>query len=170
MRESSSLIVFFVLNGFFSNLVSLEDCIAQITNIVYGLIPSEERPSYIRQALNKKMPDGNLTLHFRAFHAIGQDGPDKTGSLFNIAKEIRNQLVHDDIDGVVISSSPISLSGSPAAPKLHFHNSFFAPNTDSANTEITAFCQNAYDETVSFVDECYKLIRDDLQDNDVLPV
>ena len=78
--------------------------------------------------------------------------------------------MHDDIDGVMISSSSISLSGSPVVPKLHFRNSFFAPNTNSANTEMVAFCQNAYDETVNFVDECYRLIHTDLQQSGVLPV
>ena len=171
LREVSSLIVFFFLNGFFSNLVSLEDCIAKIINIVYDLSLSEGRPSYIRQALNNKVPNGDLTRYLRAFHAIGQDGkPDKTGSLFNIAKEIRNQLTHDDIDGVVISSSPISLSGSPAAPKLHFHNSFFPSNAVLTNTEMIAFCQNAYDEAVNFVDECYRLICANLQQSGVLPI
>ena len=169
--ENLALIVLIVLNGFFSNLVSLEDYIAKIINIAYDLIPSEERPSYIRQALDNKMPNGNLIPHLRVFHAIGQDGkPDKTGSPFNIAKEIRNQLMHDDIDGVMISSSSISLSGSPTVPKLHFRNSFFDPNTDSANTEMVAFCQNAYDETVNFVDECYRLIHTDLQQGGVLPI
>ena len=169
--ENLALIVLIILNGFFSNLVSLEDYIAKIINIVYDLIPSEERPSYIRQALDNKMPNGNLVPHLRVFHAIGQDGkPDKTGSPFNIAKEIRNQLMHDDIDGVMISSSSISLSGSPTVSKLHFRDSFFPPNTDSANTEMVVFCQNVYDKTISFVDECYRLIHADLQQSGVLPI
>ncbi len=78
--------------------------------------------------------------------------------------------MHDDIDGVVVSFSAISLSGSPVAPKLHFHNSFFPANTVPANTEIIAFCQNVYDETISFVDECYRLIWDDLQNSGSLPI
>lgn len=171
LPENSASVVFIVLSGFFSNLVSLEDCIAQVINIVYDLKPSDDRPSYIRQALDNKFPNGNLIRHLRAFHAIGQDGkPNKKGSTFNIAREIRHQLVHDDIDGVMISSSSIFLSGSPAVPKLHFHNSFFPPNTNPANTEMITFCQNAYDETVNFVDECYWLIRDDLQHSSVLPI
>ena len=169
LRERSSLVVFIVLNGFFSNLVSLEDCIAKIINIAYDLIPSDERPSDIGKALNNKMPHGNLTTHLRTFHAIGQDGKmNETGSLFNIAKGIRNKLVHDDIDDVVIAFSSISLSGAPAVPKLHFHDTFFLPNP--ANTEMITFCQNVYDETLNFVDECYKLIRDDLQHSGSLPV
>ena len=170
LPENTALIVFIVLNGFFSNLVSLEDYVVETIKIIYDLKPSDERPSYIRQALDNKLPKAPLTAHLRAFHAIGQDGkPDKTGSAFNIAKKIRNQLMHDDIDSVMISSSPIALSGSPASPKLHFHNSFFPPNTDPATTEIIAFCQNVYDETVSFIDECYRLIHADLQQSGVLP-
>ena len=169
--EKLALIVLIVLNGFFSNLVSLEDYIAKVINIVYDLIPSEKRPSYIRQALNNKMPNGKLTLNLRDFHAIGQDGkPDETGSSFNIAREIRNQLIHDDIDSVVVFFASISLSGATSAPKLHFRNSFFAPNTDAANTEMIVFCQKVYDETISFVDECYRLIHADLQQSRVLPV
>lgn len=171
LPENSALVVFIVLNGFFSNLISLEDYIAKIINIVYDLIPSEERPSYIRKALDNKLPTAPLISHLRTFHAIGQNGkPDETGSPFNIAKNIRNKLVHDDIDGVMISSASISLSGSPTVLKLHFCNSFFPPNTDPANTEMVAFCQNAYGETVSFVDECYRLIHADLQQSGVLPI
>ena len=165
------LIVFLILQGFFSNLVSLEDCIAKIINIAYDLIPSDERPSDVGKALDSKIPKGNLIHHLRTFHAISQDGKlDETGSQFNIAKKIRNELVHDDIDGVMISLSSISLSGSPAVPKLHFHNSFFPANTTPANTEMIAFCQNVYDETISFVDECYRLIHADLQQSGVLPI
>ena len=169
--ENLALIVLLVLNGFFSNLVSLEDYIAKIINIAYDLTSSAKRPSEIRKALDNKMPNGNLIRHLRIFHAIGQNGkPDQTGSVFNIAKEIRNQLTHDDIDGIVVSFSAISLSGSASAPKLHFHNSFFAPNTNPANTEMIVFCQNVYDEAVNFVDECYRLICDDLQHSSALPV
>ena len=169
--ERSALIVFIVLNGLFSNLVSLEDCIAKIINIVYDLIRSNERPSDIRKALDNKLPNALLTTHLRTFHAIGQDGKlDETGSPFNIAKAIRNQLTHDDIDSVLVSFSAISLSGSASTPKLHFRNSFFAPHIDPANTEMVAFSQNAYDETVNFVDECYRLIHADLQQNGVFPI
>lgn len=171
LRERSALVVFIILNGFFSNLVSLEDCIAKIINIVYDLIQTDDRSSDIRKALDNKLPTALLTSHLRTFHAIGQDGKiDKTGSLFNIAKAIRNQLIHDDMDRVMISFSPISLSGSASAPKLHFRNSFFVPNTDPANTEMIAFCQNVYDETIHYVDECYRLIHADIQQSGVLPV
>ena len=169
--ENLALIVLIVLNGFFSNLVSLEDYVAETIKIVYDLKPSDERPSYIRQALDNKWPNGNLIPHLRAFHAVDQNGkPDETGSIFNIAKGIRNKLMHDDIDDVVVSFSAISLSGSVSAPKLHFHNSFFAPNTIPPHTEMIAFCQNAYNETVNFVDECYRLIHADLQQSGVLPI
>ena len=171
LRERSALVVFIILNGFFSNLVSLEDCIAKIINIVYDLIRADERPSDIRKALDNKLPAALLTSHLRTFHAIGQDGKtDETGSLFNIAKAIRNQLIHDDMDGVMISFSAISLSGSASAPKLHFRNSFFPPNTDPANTEMITFCKDVYQKTVDFVDECYRLIHADLQRSGVLPV
>ena len=170
MREISTLVVFIVLNGFFSNLVSLEDCIAEIINITYDLNAGTP-PSAIRKELNKKMPNGNLTTHLLAFRAVGQDGkPDRIGSPFNIAKKIRNQLTHDDIDRVVVSSFPISLSGLPPTPKLHFHNSFFAPNTTSADTEMITFCKDVYQKTIDFVDECYRLICADLQHTGTLPV
>ena len=169
--DTFPLIVFLILQGFFSNLVSLEDCIAKIINIAYDLIPSDERPSDVGKALDSKILEGNLIHHLRTFHAISQDGKlDETGSRFNIAKKIRNKLVHDDIDGVMVSFSAISLSGSASAPKLHFHNSFFPANIAPANTEMIAFCQNVYDETISFVDECYRLIHADLEQSGVLPV
>ena len=169
--DTFPLVVFIVLNGFFSNLVSVEDCVAKIINIAYDLIPSDDRPSDVGKALDSKIPKGNLIHHLRTFHAINQDGKlDKTGSPFNIAREIRNKLVHDDIDSVMVSLSPISLSGFSQVPKLHFHDSFFPTNTNSTNTEMIAFCQNVYDETIYYVDECYRLIHADLQQNGVLPV
>ena len=171
VREKSALVVFIVLNGFFSNLVSVEDCIAKIINIAYDLIPSDKRPSDVGKALDSKIPRGNLIHHLRTFYAISRDGKlDETGSRFNIAKKIRNELVHDDIDGVMVSLSSISLSGSPGVPKLHFHNTFFPANTDPVDTEMITFCQNAYESTVNFVDDCYRLIHDDLHQNGVLPV
>ena len=169
--EPFLLIVFVVLNGFFSNLVSLEDCVAKIINIVYDLLQDDDYSSKIGQELTKKIPGGNLTAHLHAFRAIGQDGkPDTTGSPFNIAREIRNKLVHDDIDNVMVSLSPISLSGFSQVPKLHFHDSFFPTNTNSTNTEMTTFCKEAYEGTIDFVDECYRLIHADLQRSGMLPV
>ncbi len=171
LPENSALVVFIVLGGFFSNLVSLEDCIAKIINIVYDLKPSDDRPSYIRKALDNKFPNGNLIRHLRVFHAIDQNGkPDKKGSTFNIAREIRHQLVHDDIDGVMISSSSIALTGSPAVTKLYFRNSFFHTNTDPAETEMITFCQNVYNQTIKFLDKCYRIIHDDLLQNGIFPI
>ena len=168
--DTFPLIVFIVLNGFFSNLVSLEDCVAKMISVFYDL-PLDDRPGYVRKALNNKMPNGKLTLNLRVFHAIDQNGkPDPTGSPFNIASEIRHQLIHDDIDKVVVSFASISLSGSDSVPKLHFHDSFFPTNTNSTNTEMIAFCKEVYEGTVNFVDECYELIHDDLQHSGVLPV
>ena len=169
--EPFPLVVFIVLNGFFSNLVSLEECVAKIINIVYDLLQNDNYSSKIGQALKNKIPNGNLTTHLYAFRAIGQDGKsEETGSGFNIAKKIRNELVHDDIDSVMISLSSVSLSGSPAVPKLHFHNSFFPANTTPVNTEMITFCKDVYEKTIDFVDECYKLMCDDLQHSGVLPV
>lgn len=168
--DTFPLIVFIVLNGFFSNLVSLEDCVAKMISVFYDL-PLDDKPGYVRKALNNKMPNGKLTLSLRDFHAIDQnEKPDPTGSPFNIASEIRHQLIHDDIDKVVVSFASISLSGSDSVPKLHFHDSFFPINTNSTNTEMITFCRETYKKTVDFVDECYKLIRDDLQHKGALPV
>ena len=171
VRETSSLVVFIVLNGFFTNLVSLDDCMAKIINIVYNLLMNDRQSYKVRQALENKMPNGKLTSHLRAFHAIDQNGNrDKNGSPFNIAREIRNQLIHDDIDSVVHPTSP--LSGFTSDPKLNFYISFFPPNTSptSPTTEVITFCQDVFQETVKFVDVCYKLTCDDLQQTGVLPV
>ncbi len=169
--DTFPLVVFIVLNGFFSNLVSLEDCVAKIIGVFYDL-PLDDRPGYIRKALNNKMPNGKLTLNLRAFHAIDQNGkPDPTGSPFNIASEIRHQLIHGDIAEIVFFPS-WSLLGFPSDIDLYFNNSFFPDGTVSkhADTEMIAFCQETYEGTVNFVDECYELIHDDLQHSGVLPV
>ena len=166
------LIIFLVLQGFFSNLVSLEDCIAKIINITYDLIPSDEKPSDVGKALSSKMPNGELINHLYIFHAIGQDGkPEKTGSLFNIAREIRNQLVHGDIKEVVIFPE-LSLLGFSQDLDLYFNNLFFPKNTPPKHndTEMIAFCRNVYDETINFLDECYRLIHDDLLQKGILPI
>lgn len=165
------LIVFIVLNGFFSNLVSLEDCVAKIINIVYDLLQDDRFSYKIRQELENKTPTGNLTAHLRAFHVVDQNGDlDKTGSPFNIAREIRNQLVHDEI-GEIVFFPTLSLLGFPNTD-LYFNNLFFPANTPPkhSDTEIIAFCKDVYQKTVDFVDECYRLIRADLQQNGVLPV
>lgn len=170
-REESALVIFIVLNGFFSNLVSLDDCVVKIINIVYNLLQTDRQSYRVFSALENKMPNSSLTAHLRAFHAIDQTGNrDKTGSPFNIARQIRNQLIHDDIDSVVHPLSP--LSGVTSDPKLHFYNSFFPPNTPptSPTTEVITFCKDVFHKTVRFVDNCYRLTCDDLQQSGVLPV
>ncbi|MDE0086148.1 MAG: hypothetical protein OXU23_10580 [Candidatus Poribacteria bacterium] len=167
-RETSALVVFTVLNGFFSNLVSLEDCVAKIINIVYDLHHNDRESYKIRQMLKNKLPNGNLTIHLGNFHVVDQNGNlDKTGSPFNIAKQIRNQLIHGNIDSVVVS--PILLSGFPP-DKLYFQSSFFPTNMNRTGTEITTFCNSVFKETVDFIDECYKLILGELQNSGYLPV
>ncbi|MYA71952.1 hypothetical protein F4Y19_18125, partial [Candidatus Poribacteria bacterium] len=154
------LIVFIVLNGFFSNLVSLEDCVAKIINIVYDLLQDDRRSYKIRQELENKKPTGNLTAHLRTFHVVDQNGNlDKTGSPFNIAREIRNQLVHDDIAEVVFFPT-LSLLGLSDLD-LYFNNLFFPPNTPPkhSDTEIIAFCKDVYQKTVDFVDECWLMYK-----------
>ena len=104
-RQESALVIFIVLNGFFSNLVSLDDCMAKIINIVYNLSQTERQSFKVPQALKNKMPNGQLTAHLQTFYAIDQSGNrDKTGSPFNIAREIRNQLIHGDLDSGSASS------------------------------------------------------------------
>ncbi len=170
-HEESALVIFIVLNGFFSNLVSLDDCMAKIINIVYNLLQTDRQSYKVPQALKNKMPQGNLTVHLQTFYPIDQSGNrDKTGSPFNIAREIRNQLIHGDLDSVVHPLSP--LSGVTSDPKLNFYNFFFPPNTlpTSPTTEVITFCKDVFQETVGFVDNCYRLTCDDLQQSGVLPV
>lgn len=171
LRENSALVVFIVLNGFFSNLVSLDDCVARIINIVYNLLQTNRQSYHVPQELKNKMPNSKLTAHLYTFYVIDQNGNrDKTGSPFNIAREIRNQLIHDDIDSVVHPLS--SLSGFASDANLNFYDSFFPANTSptSPTTEVITFCKDVFQETVGFVDDCYRLICDDLQQSEVLPV
>ena len=173
-RETFPLVLFIILNGFFSNLVSLEDCVAKVINIVYDLIPYNKRYSglQIHQELKNKIPNRTLTAHLRAFRAIGQDRkPDKTGSAFNIAREIRNQLVHDDIAEIVFFPT-LSLLGFSPDLHLYFNNSLFPANTPPKHndTEMITFCKDVYQKTIDFVDECYRLICADLQHSGTLPV
>ena len=171
LREESALIVFIVLNGFFSNLVSLDDCVAKIINITYNLLQNDRQSYKVPQELKNKMPNGQLTAHIQTFYAIDHTGKiDKTGSSFNIAREIRNQLIHDDIDSVVHPLSP--LSGFASDPKLIFYNSFFPANTSptSPATEVITFCKHVFQETVDFVDNCYRLTCQDLQQSGYLPI
>ena len=171
LREKSALIVFIILNGFFSNLTSSEDCVVRIINIIYDLIPDNRSSFQIRQKLEQEAGKGHLVRHLRNFHAIVRNGiQNKKGSPFAIATTIRNELTHDDIEDVMISSSSISLSGLSPVRKLRFHPRFFPDNTDPVNTEIIAFCQSVFKETVDFVDECYRLIERKLQRSGSLPV
>ena len=144
---------------------------AKMIGVFYDL-PLDGRPGYIRKALNNKIPNGKLTLNLRAFHAIDQNGkPDPTGSPFNIASEIRHQLIHGDIEEIVFFPS-WSLLGFPSDINLYLNNLFFPAGTVSkhADTEMIAFCKDVYQKTVDFVDECYRLIRDDLQHSGVFPI
>ena len=171
LREKSALIVFIILNGFFSNLTGSEDCVVRIINIIYDLIPDNRSSFQIRQKLEQEAGRGYLARHLRNFHAIVRNGTqNKKGSPFAIATRIRNELTHDDIEDVMISSSSISLSGLSPVRKLSFHPRFFPDNTDPVNTEIIAFCQSVFKETVDFVDECYRLIERKLQRSGSLPV
>ena len=171
LRERSALIVFIVLNGFFSNLAGSEDCVARIINIIYDLIPDSRSSFQIRRKLENEEGRGHLARHLRNFHAIDRNGiQNKKESPFAIATTIRNQLIHDDIEDVVISPSSISLSGLPSEGKLYFHAQFFPNNTDIENTEIIIFCQHVFEETVVFIDECYRLIERKLQRSRNLPV
>ncbi len=169
------LVIFVVLSGFFSSLVSSDDCIVKIINIIYNLVPYKNRyySSDIRQELQTKAQNRRLIRHLRNFHAIGRkEVRDKKGSLFNIAKEIRNQLTHDYIGDVVIFPSQYNLAGSPIGLdlNLYLHNSFFPANINHSDTEITAFCRSVFDETVTFIDECYMLIFNKLRHSGRLPV
>lgn len=176
-RDSFPLVVFILLNGFFSSLISVEDCLAKIINIVYDLIPYNKKPYYgskVRQKLEKKIPTGKLTRHLSNFHVRPpRDDPARKGYFFNIAKEIRNQLTHDDITDVVDfpSPPPMTLSGFGAEPdlSLRFNAKFFL-NPDPAKQEMVVFCPSAFNETVAFVDECYRLIYGKLRSIGGLPV
>lgn len=173
-RDAFPLMVFILLNGFFSNLVSCEDCLAKIINIVYDLISLTSRkhpPSNreIRPKLEGKIPTGELTRHLRAFHA----GSRRKGYFFNVAKEIRNQLTHDDITDIVDfpSPPPVTLSGFGAEPDLSLHfNAELFMDPNPAQREMVVFCRSAFEETVDFVDECYRLIYRKLRSSGGLPV
>ena len=172
------LIVFLVVSGFLSHLVSSEDCLAKIINIVYDLIPYNKRylGSDIRKELKNKIPNGKLVRHLRSFHAVtrtgGQDIENKKGTPFNIAKQIRNQLTHDDITDIIEFPPTMTLSGfvDDSDLKLHFQKLFFPIKTVHDNTEITTFCRHVFKETVGFIDQCYRLILGKLRNRGCLPI
>lgn len=175
-RDAFPLVVFILLSGFFSNLVGSEDCVAKVINIVYDLISYDNRysSSHVRQELKKKVGREHLTLHLRRFHAVSRknktDVIDKKGSPFNIAKEIRNQLTHDQIKDVIDFPPQFTLLGSPRDPNLYFEESFFPNNSPREDREMIVFCHRVFEETVVFVDECYRLIERKLQRSGSLPV
>lgn len=176
--DTLPLIVFLILSGFFSHLVSSEDCLAKIINVVYDLVSYNKRSlgSDIRKKLKGKIPYGRLIRHLRSFYRItrnnGNEVEAKKGSTFNIAKQIRNELTHDDITDIIDFPSAISLSGfvSDSDLKLYFRDSFFSAGVDQTNTEIITFCHSVFKETVVFIDECYKLILGKLRSSGHLPV
>lgn len=59
------LIVFLVVSGFLSHLISTEDCLAKTINIVYDLMPYKNRyyGTQIRTKLKDKIPYGKLIRH-----------------------------------------------------------------------------------------------------------
>ena len=174
--DAFPLVVFILLNGFFSNIVGYEDCVAKVINIVYDLISYDNHysSSHVRQGLEKKARRDHLTLHLRRFHGVNRknkkDVIDKKGSPFNIAKEIRNELTHDQIEEVIDFPPQFTLSGAPPDPNLYLKNSFFPNNSPHEDTELIVFCHCVFKETVDFVDECYRLIERKLQRSRSLPV
>ncbi len=177
-QHTLPLIVFLVVSGFLSHLVSSEDCLSKIINIVYDLISYNKRyhGSDLRIKLKNKIPHGELTRHLCSFFAlpqkIGQDIENKIGSPFNISKQIRNRLTHDDITDIINFPSAISLSGfvDDSDLNLFFDKVFFPDNTMLDDTEIIAFCRSIFKETVKFIDDCYRLIHDKLRSSGKLPV
>jgi hypothetical protein len=171
--DTFPLVVFIVLHGFFSNIVSSDDCVAKVINIVYGLLKNDRNGSKIRQELENKIPNGLLTRHLRNFHLVSRSGnSDQIGFSFSIAKQIRNQLTHDHINDLVDFPTIFDLSGplEGSTFKLHFNPEFFPANISRGNTELITFCNSVFKETVGFVDECYRLILGKLQHSGVLPV
>ena len=170
-KDTFMLVLFVILNGFFSNLTGAEDCLTKIINIIYDLFEKRYNGINICQKLGKEIPTGKLTRHLRYFYAVNTKGQqNKKGTPFAIATEIRNQLIHDQIDDLVTFSSTYPLSGSSPKAKFNFHDSFFPENTDAQETEITAFCERVFKETEDFIDNCYKLIHSKLQSRGCLPV
>ena len=167
------LVVFLVLQGFFSNIVGSDDCMAKIINIVYDLLQDDRNGFKIRQELENKIPNGLLTRHLRNFHIVSRSGnPNSKGFSFNIAKQIRNQLTHDHINDLVDFPTIFNLSGPLEGSifKLYFNPRFFPTNIRRENTEITTFCNSVFKDTVDFVVECYRLIHGKLQHSGVLPI
>ena len=170
-KDTFMLVLFIVLNGFFSNLAGAENCVTKIINITYDLFDQRYNGLNICQKLGKEIPTGKLTHHLRAFYAVNAKGEqNKKGSSFAIATKIRNQLIHDQIDDLVTFSSSSPLSGSTPESKFNFDASFFPDNLDSEETEIYVFCDNVFKETVNFIDDCYRLILGKLQSRGCLPV
>ncbi len=170
-NDTFRLILFVILNGFFSNLSGTEDCVTKIINIVYDLFEKRYNGLNICQKLGKEIPTGKLTRHLQAFYAVNTKGDqDKKGSPFAISTEIRNQLIHDQIDDLLTFSAPAPLSLTPSNAKFHFQDSYFPDSPDSEETEITTFCINVFKETVKFIDGCYKLIHGKLRSSGKLPV
>ena len=174
--DAFPLVVFILLNGFFFNLVGSEDCVAKVINIVYDLMLYDNPYSsfHVRQGLEKKARREHLTFHLRRFHAVSrkdkEDIIDKKGSSFNIAKEIRNQLTHGQVEEVIDFPPQFTLSGSPPDPNLYLEESFFPNDSPGEDREMVAFCHRVFEETIVFVDECYRLIERKLQRSGVLPV
>ena len=171
--DTFPLVVFLVLHGFFSNIVGSDDCVTKIINIVYDLLQDDRNGFKIRQQLENKIPNGLLTRHLHNFHMVSQSGnPNQKGFSFNIAKQIRNQLIHDYINDLVDFPTIFDLSGPLEGSifKLHFNPTFFPASIPRENTELTTFCNSVFKETVDFIDECYRLIHGKLQHSGTLPI
>lgn len=176
--DTLPLITFLVFSGFFLHIVSTEDCLTKIINIVYNLAPYNKRylGFDIREKLKNKIPNGQLIRHLRSFYSVIQKNnrvvENHKGSPFNIAKQIRNQLTHDDLTDIIDFPPTVTLSGFVADSdlKLYFHNSFFPTNTRREDIEVITFCHSVFKDTQEFIDECYKLILGKLRSRGHLPV
>ena len=119
-----------IVDGFFASLISSSDSFAKIVNIIYNCVNSQRDCSLhkVREELIRRSPRGRLTLAIKRFH------PRTNGSVFNIAKLVRNQLTHDIMD-VIDFPSTIALYGPiPESNwRFHFNMRFFPPHTPREN-------------------------------------
>ncbi|MFC1716620.1 hypothetical protein ACFL6S_23330 [Candidatus Poribacteria bacterium] len=158
-----------IVDGFFSNLIGASDSFAKIVNILYNCINSMDNIYLhkVRDRLVSRIPRGRLTVTIKTFHPRNP-----SGSIFNVAKDIRNELTHDILD--VMDFPPLhAMYGRlpESALRFHFKERFFQSLVSSrVDRELTRFCTAAHEELAGFIDGAYGMMLNKLNTTGQIPV
>ncbi|MBD3183219.1 hypothetical protein GF312_13065 [Candidatus Poribacteria bacterium] len=144
-----------LLEGFFASLVSSSDNLAGILNIIYDCIDynSNFYLGTIRNKLIDNRPRDHITREICRFHPQQFDDE----SIFNIARNIRNQLTHEIQDVLDIQTQALYGPIPSREIIMNIKDNLFSQSSNfREERELITFCSLTYKNLFEFIDSCYK--------------